>query len=112
MVTTEPNALAARIKDRMPLVLDDDCAKAWLGHTPLTAGTLRELCRPFPAERMASQAIRRQNGAVNRRSPRRIFPQRKGNCFCSNFPRQRNPTLSFVLLRQARPGHFDERWLG
>lgn len=57
MVTTEPNALAARIKDRMPLVLDDDCVKAWLGHTPLSPGTLRDLCRPFPAERMTSQAM-------------------------------------------------------
>jgi putative SOS response-associated peptidase YedK len=57
MVTTPPNALAARVQDRMPLVLDDEGARAWLGCTPLTADRLRELCCPFPAERMKSEAL-------------------------------------------------------
>jgi len=57
MVTTSPNALAARIHDRMPLVLDDDCARRWLGHTPLATEAIRDLCRPFPAEAMVSQAM-------------------------------------------------------
>ena len=57
MVTTGANALAARIHDRMPLVLDDTAARRWLGHTPLTSDELRALCRPFPADAMASAAM-------------------------------------------------------
>ncbi len=57
MVTTSPNALAARIQDRMPLVLDDHGARRWLGHTPLAPDEIRALCHPIPAEAMASQAM-------------------------------------------------------
>jgi putative SOS response-associated peptidase YedK len=57
MVTTGPNELAARIHDRMPLVLDDASAREWLGHTPLPEGRLGALCRPFPAEAMSSHAL-------------------------------------------------------
>lgn len=57
MVTTSPNALAARIHDRMPLVLDDECARKWLGHAPLAVEELRTFCRPFPAEAMSSQTL-------------------------------------------------------
>jgi len=57
MVTTGPNELAARIHDRMPLVLDDDGARRWIGHTPLAPDELRALCRPFPASQMTSAAL-------------------------------------------------------
>ena len=57
MVTTSPNAIAAKFHDRMPLVLDDAGANEWLGHTPLPPDRLRALCRPFPAEAMTSVAL-------------------------------------------------------
>ncbi len=57
MVTTAANDLAARIHDRMPLVLDDDRARRWLGDAPLTSDELRTLCRPFPAVAMTSEAM-------------------------------------------------------
>lgn len=57
MVTTSPNELAAKIHDRMPLVLRDDYAEAWLGCAPLSAERLAELCRPFPADQMQAVAL-------------------------------------------------------
>lgn len=57
MVTTSPNELAARIHDRMPLILDDDGAREWLGHTPLPPDRLATLCRPYPAATMQSVAL-------------------------------------------------------
>jgi putative SOS response-associated peptidase YedK len=57
MVTTVPNELAARVHDRMPLVLDDAGASEWLGHTPLAPERLRALCRPYPADAMESVAL-------------------------------------------------------
>ncbi len=52
MMTTSPNELAARIHDRMPLVLDDAGAREWLGYTPLAVDKLRALCWPFSADKM------------------------------------------------------------
>lgn len=57
MVTTSPNELAAKLHDRMPLVLRDEDCEAWLGSAPITAERLAELCRPFPADRMQSMAL-------------------------------------------------------
>jgi putative SOS response-associated peptidase YedK len=50
MVTTEPNATAARFHDRMPLALDDGNVEEWLGDHPLPQNRLAELCRGLPAE--------------------------------------------------------------
>ena len=57
MVTTSPNDLAAKIHDRMPLVLSDAGARQWLGHKPLDAGVLRTLVVPYPADAMTSVAL-------------------------------------------------------
>lgn len=57
MVTTGANDLAARIHDRMPLVLDENGARRWLGQSPLAAAELRDLCRPFPAAAMSSAPL-------------------------------------------------------
>jgi putative SOS response-associated peptidase YedK len=50
MVTTEPNATAARFHDRMPLALNDGDVEEWLGDEPLPPKRLAELCRGLPAE--------------------------------------------------------------
>ena len=52
MVTTEPNGLAARFHDRMPLVLSDADAKLWLGDQPLPAEEVTRLCQPPPEDIM------------------------------------------------------------
>lgn len=56
MVTTGANELAAQIHDRMPLVLDGEHARAWLGFQPLPVDRLRTLCRPYPSQLMESVA--------------------------------------------------------
>ncbi len=57
MVTTSPNELAAQIHDRMPLLLDQESAREWIGHTPLPADRLAALCRPFPTSAMSCRAL-------------------------------------------------------
>lgn len=57
MVTTSPNELAARIHDRMPLVLDSDGAREWLGNQPLPPERVSALCRPYPSTAMTSTTL-------------------------------------------------------
>jgi len=52
--TTEPNDLVGRIHDRMPAILDDAAALAWLTPGELTAARIREICATMPADRMTS----------------------------------------------------------
>jgi putative SOS response-associated peptidase YedK len=56
MVTTSPNELAAKVQDRMPLVLTDEGAREWLGYTPLEPAVIKRLCAPFDAQAMTSTA--------------------------------------------------------
>ena len=57
MVTTEPNAYAARFHDRMPVVLSDADAKVWLGDKALPDDQLLALCRPLPDDVMQHSEI-------------------------------------------------------
>lgn len=57
LFTTGPNELMAQIHDRMPVILSDAQAKAWLEPGPLTAERFAEFARPFPAEQMRARPI-------------------------------------------------------
>lgn len=57
MVTTEPNETAARFHDRMPVVLADAEATAWLGDEPIPDDCLRALCRGLPAEALLHETL-------------------------------------------------------
>ena len=48
IITTAANALIASIHDRMPVVLSEDDADAWLQSNPRDPGTLKGLLRPAP----------------------------------------------------------------
>lgn len=53
LVTGQPNEkVAALPHDRMPVILEDEKARAWIEPGPLTAERLAEFCGPFPAERL------------------------------------------------------------
>ena len=68
IVTVAPNELAARVHDRMPLILDESDFSAWLD--PKTGPeTLTALLRPCPAEGMEAYPV---SSYVN--SPRNIGP--------------------------------------
>jgi putative SOS response-associated peptidase YedK len=57
MVTTEPNEFVAQFHDRMPVVLDDADALAWLGAEPLPDADIRHLCRGLPADALRHEAL-------------------------------------------------------
>jgi putative SOS response-associated peptidase YedK len=47
MVTTPPNALIARITDRMPAILPREAWTAWLGETDASLLDVKALLRTF-----------------------------------------------------------------
>lgn len=57
MVTTEPNAYARQYHDRMPVVLTDEQALAWIGDEPISDDLMLELCRGLPAEQLTHTEI-------------------------------------------------------
>lgn len=59
ILTTRPNEVAARVHDRMPVVLTDAAMRRWIGDAPLSAGDLGELVRPIAPERLESRPVSR-----------------------------------------------------
>jgi len=57
ILTTTPNELVARIHDRMPVMLDGEPARAWLGDAALSEGDYRALCLSYPAEDMVAWEV-------------------------------------------------------
>ena len=64
IITTEPDALAKELHNRMPVILDPRDYQAWLRQS----GT--ELLKPYPAERMEAYPV---STAVN--SPKNDTPE-------------------------------------
>jgi putative SOS response-associated peptidase YedK len=57
IITTEPNALMARIHDRMPVILDRADWADWLDPRQTDVAQLQRHIRPYPAERMAAHPV-------------------------------------------------------
>jgi putative SOS response-associated peptidase YedK len=57
ILTTGPNELMSKIHDRMPVILDDNEAKAWLQRGNIMPERVAELTRPHPAEDMEMTPI-------------------------------------------------------
>jgi putative SOS response-associated peptidase YedK len=57
IITTEPNDLIAKIHNRMPSMLLPENENCWLSKTPLSAGDLKEILAPFPAEDMSMYPV-------------------------------------------------------
>jgi putative SOS response-associated peptidase YedK len=57
IVTTTPNELAARLHDRMPVILDPDAEAPWLDPRLVDSATLLPYLRPLPAERMEAYPV-------------------------------------------------------
>lgn len=69
IITTTPNAVAARVHDRMPVILGRDAWESWLAPSTPTSALL-ELLAPCPAEWVAEHVV---STAVN--SPRNDGPE-------------------------------------
>ncbi|HUJ43257.1 MAG TPA: SOS response-associated peptidase [Opitutaceae bacterium] len=55
--TTNPNALMARIHNRMPVILPDEMAKHWIAPGPVTADELAGFTASYPAAGMEARPI-------------------------------------------------------
>lgn len=69
IVTGEPNELLAPIHQRMPVILPEEAWAAWLGEAPATTGELRQLLRPYPAERMRLYPVSPRVNSVKNDDP-------------------------------------------
>jgi putative SOS response-associated peptidase YedK len=57
IVTCEPNALVARVHDRMPAILHDDQLDAWLKDEDLASNAARALLQPYDASAMSARDV-------------------------------------------------------
>lgn len=55
ILTIGPNELMVNIHHRMPVILDEESEKTWLGESD--PHVLKELLRPYPAEKMTAYPI-------------------------------------------------------
>jgi putative SOS response-associated peptidase YedK len=57
ILTTDPNEIARRIHDRMPVILDPQDYALWLDPAVTVAAEVRPLLRPFPAAAMHAYPV-------------------------------------------------------
>ena len=74
VLTTAPNEMVGRIHDRMPAILTDETARAWLQPGPLTGSKIKELCATYPAEKMTDTIVGPAVGSARNDSPECIQP--------------------------------------
>jgi putative SOS response-associated peptidase YedK len=63
LMTTEPNELAAKVHDRLPVMLHGRDVLRWLDPEVIDPEELKDLVGPYPAAEMASHPVSRR---VNR----------------------------------------------
>lgn len=73
IITTEPNALAAAVHDRMPAILPPQDEAAWANPAVPWAKALR-LVRPYPADQMVCYPVERAVNNARHDDPRLIEP--------------------------------------
>ena len=74
LITTTPNRLTGRIHDRMPLILAPADQAAWLDPASADFASLKNLIRPYPAERMTAHAVDARVGDPRNDDPGLVRP--------------------------------------
>jgi putative SOS response-associated peptidase YedK len=74
ILTTQPNALVARVHDRMPVILAAEAMLRWIGDAPLDEGEYRSLVRPFEPGLMESRPVSRFVSSSRNQGPRCLDP--------------------------------------
>jgi putative SOS response-associated peptidase YedK len=74
IVTTAPNTLLRAIHDRMPVMLEGETARVWLGGTPLEPIQLATLCQSFPADQMSGHRVDPRVNNVRYEAPDCVVP--------------------------------------
>jgi len=74
IVTEPPNEALARVHDRMPVVLPEDAARAWLSATELPPEEALALLKPLPNDVLVFHPVARDVGNVRNDRPELIDP--------------------------------------
>ena len=74
IITTTPNAVAAPIHDRMPVILRPEDEQFWLDHAVTDASDLLPLLVPYPSELMESYAVSRRVNVPVIDDPELVLP--------------------------------------
>jgi putative SOS response-associated peptidase YedK len=78
LVTAPPNALSARIHDRMPLILAAEDYAAWLDPRNADPRALKRLVRPYAAERMSAHPVSLRVNTTQADDAALVEPLREG----------------------------------
>jgi putative SOS response-associated peptidase YedK len=71
-MTTEPNALSAKVHDRMPVMLRARDVPRWLDPTIAEPSQVVGLLEPYPAEEMASRPVSKRVSNPDNEGPELI----------------------------------------
>jgi putative SOS response-associated peptidase YedK len=74
LLTTQPNELAAKVHDRMPVILAGETMARWIGEKPLGAEEYAALVRPIEASRMESRPVSRFVSNSRNQGPQCLAP--------------------------------------
>lgn len=74
LLTTRPNAVAAAVHDRMPVVLPPESMARWLGSEPLSPGDYDALTAPLPDARLQERPVSRFVSNARNEGPQCLAP--------------------------------------
>lgn len=74
LLTTQPNALVARVHDRMPVILAGGAMGRWIGGQPLAEAEYRALVGPFDPALMESRGVSRFVNNSRNQGPECLAP--------------------------------------
>jgi len=74
IITTEANALAAKLHDRMPVILPADAYPAWLGEDGAAPPELLTLLKLYPADAMRAYRVSTAVNSLKNYGPECIEP--------------------------------------
>jgi putative SOS response-associated peptidase YedK len=57
IITVEPNELVSKVHNRMPAILSGENEDRWLSKNAISAGDLKEILSPFPAENLSMHPV-------------------------------------------------------
>ena len=78
LMTTQPNALAAKVHDRMPVMLHARDVPRWLDPAIREPAQVLDLLGPYPADEMASRPVSRLVSNPDNEGPGLIEPEKGG----------------------------------
>ena len=88
ILTTEPDAVAAGVHDRMPAILTGEACEAWLDREVTDPESLSPLLRPYPLGDLVAHPV---SPRVNRGRRGRPLPHRGGGAAAAGGPRPALP---------------------